>query len=127
MQDGNAPGLAMAGAEIRRYYRQRVEETKLHAYPVTMDEFTVLVVNAPYYLASDVAGEIAESADNGLAAAWWMNKDGAVTVSLRSRGAVDVGKLAVRFGGGGHPGAAGFRHAVPLTPGMAVLPYETDK
>jgi phosphoesterase RecJ-like protein len=34
--------------------------------------------------------------------------DGAVVVSLRSRGSVDVGALAQRLGGGGHRGAAGF-------------------
>jgi bifunctional oligoribonuclease and PAP phosphatase NrnA len=34
---------------------------------------------------------------------------GGVRVSLRSRGDVDVSKLAERFGGGGHRNAAGFR------------------
>lgn len=33
--------------------------------------------------------------------------DGAIRVSMRSRGAVDVGEVALRFGGGGHVNAAG--------------------
>ena len=39
-----------------------------------------------------------------------MEPDGGVGFSLRSRyaGGVDVGKLATTWGGGGHPGAAGF-------------------
>jgi nanoRNase/pAp phosphatase (c-di-AMP/oligoRNAs hydrolase) len=34
--------------------------------------------------------------------------DGSHKVSLRSKGATDVGGLATRFGGGGHKYAAGF-------------------
>ena len=37
-----------------------------------------------------------------------------VRVSLRSRGAVDVSKVAAHFGGGGHHNAAGFTRAEPL-------------
>jgi phosphoesterase RecJ-like protein len=31
-----------------------------------------------------------------------------VKVSLRSKGEVNVARIAARFGGGGHPNAAGF-------------------
>ncbi len=37
--------------------------------------------------------------------------DGAVRVSLRARGSVNVSEVAHRFGGGGHPKAAGFTAA----------------
>lgn len=40
--------------------------------------------------------------------------DGRWTVSLRSRGRVDVGLLATRFGGGGHTFAAGFEAVGPV-------------
>ena len=36
-------------------------------------------------------------------------KDGGVKASLRSRGRVDVGSLAIGLGGGGHKNAAGVR------------------
>jgi nanoRNase/pAp phosphatase (c-di-AMP/oligoRNAs hydrolase) len=38
----------------------------------------------------------------------WYYKDGKIHVSLRSDGLCDVSLLAVKHGGGGHPGAAGF-------------------
>lgn len=42
----------------------------------------------------------------------WYEREGQIKVSLRSNGAVDVAKLAEKFGGGGHKGAAGF--AIPV-------------
>ncbi len=41
-------------------------------------------------------------------------KDGRLRCSLRSRGAVDVGKIAQKFGGGGHKMAAGLYLSPPL-------------
>lgn len=102
--------LADEGVSILRYYRQRVDETKRHASTFALGEYRdVPLVNAPYYLASEVAGELAVDAPDKIAAVWWQNKGGDVTFSLRSRGDVDVGVLATKYGGGGHPGAAGFK------------------
>ncbi|MHC4735354.1 MAG: DHH family phosphoesterase, partial [Planctomycetota bacterium] len=42
------------------------------------------------------------------------SKDGRFRCSLRSRGAVDVGKIAQKFGGGGHKMAAGLFLPPPL-------------
>jgi len=42
-----------------------------------------------------------------VAALFRLREDGAVRVSMRSRGRIDVSRLAQRFGGGGHFGAAG--------------------
>ena len=41
--------------------------------------------------------------------------DGQVRVSLRSRGAVDVARVAEQFGGGGHHNAAGFSRTGELS------------
>ncbi len=41
-------------------------------------------------------------------------RDGRVKVSLRGKGDVDVSAIAAKFGGGGHPNAAGFTMAGPL-------------
>ncbi len=38
----------------------------------------------------------------------WKQKDGKIKISLRSDGSVDVGKIAARYGGGGHLQAAAF-------------------
>lgn len=49
-----------------------------------------------------------------VAAAFTEQADGRVKVSLRSRGVLDVARVAGRFGGGGHPGAAGILLEGPL-------------
>jgi bifunctional oligoribonuclease and PAP phosphatase NrnA len=41
-------------------------------------------------------------------------RDGVVKVSLRGKGEVDVSRIAARFGGGGHPNAAGCTVPGPL-------------
>ena len=52
----------------------------------------------------------------------WSRRDNKIIVSLRSDRSVDVGKLAKRFGGGGHRGASGFS-----LPGNAKLPWTSIK
>jgi bifunctional oligoribonuclease and PAP phosphatase NrnA len=47
-----------------------------------------------------------------------------VRVSARSNGAIDVNQLAGRFGGGGHPAAAGFEMALTLDRAPAALAAE---
>lgn len=42
----------------------------------------------------------------------WYEREGQIKVSLRSNGKVNVAKLAEKFGGGGHEGAAGFAFPV---------------
>ncbi|MEK7067275.1 MAG: DHHA1 domain-containing protein [Patescibacteria group bacterium] len=42
----------------------------------------------------------------------WKERDGQLFVSLRGDGSIDVSKIAQRYGGGGHKGAAGF--TVPI-------------
>ena len=101
--------LRAEGEGIWRYYRQRVDETKAHAALRELDGVMAPMVNAPFFLASEVAGELAQDAEAGWAAAWWENADGSRTYSLRSRGEVDVSEIAKRHGGGGHAGAAGFK------------------
>ncbi|KKT22880.1 MAG: Phosphoesterase, DHHA1 [Parcubacteria group bacterium GW2011_GWB1_43_8b] len=38
---------------------------------------------------------------------WYKENDG-IHVSLRAQGKVDVSKIAVKYGGGGHKNASGF-------------------
>lgn len=111
MQAETMTTLRQDAKAIHRYYRMRVEETKNHAKLVKLDEFRFPAVNAPYHLASDVAGELAEDSPHGFAAVWWQNRDGQVSFSLRSRGDFDVSELAAKHGGGGHRNAAGFKMA----------------
>jgi phosphoesterase RecJ-like protein len=47
--------------------------------------------------------------------------DGAVKLSLRARGDVDVQAIAARFGGGGHKKAAGATLAMPMAAAVAAV------
>jgi len=53
--------------------------------------------------------------------------DGQVKVSLRSRGAIDVCKIAEKFGGGGHTMAAGAHLPGPLENAKKLVFDELEK
>jgi phosphoesterase RecJ-like protein len=55
------------------------------------------------------------------------SKDGRFRCSLRSRGAVDVGKIAQKFGGGGHKMAAGLFLSPPLENAKKIILTEITK
>lgn len=99
--------LIAEGKTIHRYYRLRCEEMKRSAYETTLAGHPIWISNAPYFAASEVAGELAE---RGLAfgACYFEVEKGRFQYSLRSRGDFDVSEVAKQFGGGGHKGAAGF-------------------
>jgi oligoribonuclease NrnB/cAMP/cGMP phosphodiesterase (DHH superfamily) len=105
--------LIVEGRSIQRYYRLRVEELKASAYQATMAEHPIWIANAPYFAASEVAGELAE---RGLCfgACYFEAEGGRFQYSLRSRGDVDVSAVARQFGGGGHRAAAGFSTDQPI-------------
>ena len=62
-------------------------------------------------LMSDAVGQLAEAyPDARFAAGFFVTPDGRYVYSLRSRGDFDVSEVARSIGGGGHPGAAGFKY-----------------
>ena len=68
-----------------------------------------IAINANALFASELGNSLAEqSGSYGLI--WQLSGDGEVKASLRSKGkTLDVSVIATRYGGGGHPNAAGFR------------------
>ncbi len=104
--DRGAIALIAEGNGIQRYYRLRVEELKRSAYPAMLGGAACYISNAPYFAASEVAGEIADRAAFG--ACYFEVERGRFQYSLRSRGEFDVSAVARQFGGGGHKNAAGF-------------------
>lgn len=67
-----------------------------------------LAINADSLFASELGNRLAErSGTFGLI--WQLAADGEIKASLRAAGNVDVAAIASRYGGGGHPNAAGFR------------------
>lgn len=124
--------LIAEGRPLLRYYRARVEEIKKSAYLATWsgdvphDAWEGLrdlglglaqfgIANAPYFAASEVAGEL-EAMDERCAfgASYFEVAAGEWQYSLRSRGKTDVSAIAKLFGGGGHAGAAGFQVPRPI-------------
>jgi oligoribonuclease NrnB/cAMP/cGMP phosphodiesterase (DHH superfamily) len=105
--DAGAQTLIAEGGAIQRYYRLRVEELKHSAYPATLDGQNIWIANAPYFAASEVAGELTER-DGAFGACYFEVEGGRWQYSLRSRGDFDVSAVARKFGGGGHKAAAGF-------------------
>ncbi len=71
--------------------------------------FPGLAVNANALFASELGNLLAEQSGS-FGMVWQLAADGEVKVSLRSQGKhLDVSVIAARYGGGGHPNAAGFR------------------
>ncbi|WP_024516964.1 DHHA1 domain-containing protein [Bradyrhizobium sp. Tv2a-2] len=100
--------LIEEGYSINRYYRQRVEELKSHAYMAKLGNHLVCIANAPYFAASEVAGELSHREGAAFGACYFEVEPGKFQYSLRSRGDFDVSAVAKQFGGGGHKAAAGF-------------------
>jgi hypothetical protein len=122
MGDG-AQRLISEGYSLQRYYRLRVEEFKRGAYRSTMFfdgglagsiEAPCMATNAPYFAASEVAGELSAMDGVAFGLCYFEGSDGSYYYSLRSRGDFDVSEVAKSYGGGGHKNAAGFKSKSPV-------------
>ena len=69
---------------------------------------TGLAINANGLFASELGNLLAEKSGS-FGMIWQISADGDAKISLRSNGDYDVAAIAVRYGGGGHRNAAGFR------------------
>jgi oligoribonuclease NrnB/cAMP/cGMP phosphodiesterase (DHH superfamily) len=107
MQPGGVALLAKDGEAIERKHFKDIQELIAgFAHKLTIQGYTVPALNAPYFYSSDAGHILAK--DQPFAVCYWYGEDG-VTFSLRSTGDVDVSEIATRYGGGGHPKAAGFK------------------
>lgn len=85
-----------------------------HGQPVIADDDQAwlairgIAINANVLFASELGNLLAERSGS-FALVWQFAANGEVKASLRSKGNFDVASIAVRYGGGGHPNAAGFR------------------
>lgn len=99
--------LRAEGRAINRYYRLRVEEFKRASYVASLGGHLARIANAPYFAASEVAGDLcSDGVDFG--ACYFEIGANRYQYSLRSHGPFDVSAVAKQFGGGGHLNAAGF-------------------
>ncbi len=82
---------------------------------------------ASYEDTEDLINECQRISSIEVAALFVELKDGRIRCSLRSKGAVDVCKIAQKFGGGGHKMAAGMYLTGPLENAMCVISEELEK
>ena len=111
---GRVGELIAEGKTLQRYYRLRVEEMKAAAYPAMIAGNRCMISNAPYFAASEVAGELALGEAVKFGATYYQAERDKWTYSLRSRGDFDVSEIAKQYGGGGHKNAAGFSVSFPV-------------
>jgi len=100
------------GAAIERKHHKDISELlAVTRREMVIGGHRVPVANLPYTMASDAAGQMAETAPF---AACYYDRPDARVFSLRSRGdgGLDVAEIAAGYGGGGHKNASGFQ--VPL-------------
>jgi hypothetical protein len=105
--------LVTAGETVMRKLMKDLEELlPLTASLGTIDGHQVPIANLPTTMASEGANLLAEKYKMmPFAATYWIAGDGSANFSLRSlKGTgADVQAVAVKFGGGGHANAAGFK------------------
>lgn len=130
MKTSSVAVLIVEGHVIQRYYRARVDELKKSSYvaefilpsptapvgvPSIEPRLFAAVVNAPYFAASEVAGEVIDDFPGAqFGASYFEVRPGQWQYSLRSRSDFDVSAIAKRYGGGGHKDAAGFTVPRPV-------------
>jgi uncharacterized protein len=102
--------LVKQGDAINRKQAKDITELISNcAMKVKIGGHTVWCANLPYTLASEAAHQMCYD-DKTFAAAYYVDKDWNYVFSLRSRSdGMDVSKIALLYGGGGHKNASGFR------------------
>lgn len=98
IQEGN-----LLGAYRTRMVRRLIQE---NAVPVKFMGYRIFAVNGARPFTSEIGHALYKMRPP--MAIIWQEKPAGITVSLRSDSSVDVSKIAARFGGGGHKGAAAF-------------------
>jgi len=117
--------LEHEGRVLCRQQRKSVQRLMHSRHAMYLSGFEGLAVNAPPQFASDLGESLARESGtfgliyqfNGQRQRW--------ECSLRSTGAFNVANLAIQFGGGGHPNAAGFTLDADQAPcrGVLELPF----
>lgn len=106
------------GEAIQAYIDTFGEKVRAMAIWRKVGGFEVPVINTPYMNCSEHVGKLAEeNPEAPFAVGYFVNAHGQWQFSLRSRPnkdepggeQFDVSDIALQYGGGGHPGAAGFQ------------------
>lgn len=109
--------LRREGEAIQRYREKLASQTAGNARRAEIAGYEVPVVNATTDVSIVCARLLARHPEAPFAGAYRETASGDRRWSLRSRGEVDVARIAEERGGGGHPAASGFLERLP--PGSA--------
>ncbi len=92
------------GLAVLAYQRRVIEKVVSTAEHVIFENIRAFSANTQT-LTSEVGNTLLKKRTLAII---WSRKNGKIAVSLRSRGKLDVSKVAAKYGGGGHRHAAGF-------------------
>ncbi|MDO8676662.1 MAG: DHHA1 domain-containing protein [Candidatus Azambacteria bacterium] len=89
-------------------YEDKIIENMIResAYPVIFEGHKIYAINAPRFLRSKIGMQLSKKYPPFSLV--WVRDKNRIEVSLRSNGGLNVSEIALKFGGGGHPNAAGF-------------------
>lgn len=105
--------LATYGRAAMAKTYQYVREVSKNACRVRFEGFDVPIVNAPQFDISELLNYLATN--EPFAMGWWQLADKRFKYSLRVKDSgIDVSRFAQKWGGGGHPAAAGFEADSPI-------------
>lgn len=107
------------GGVILRMQARKVEEICARAYWREIDGHKVPVANATSFT-SEVGDRLCQLHPTAPFSAFFYDIEGLRCWGLRSPGRMDVSAIAKKFGGGGHPSAAGFTEPAYVRP----APYD---
>jgi len=112
--DSKIKDVIFAGNVLERKLQKDVDSLiETCAFEGIVNGYTVLVANIPYMFASD-AGHKMVKKKAPFSVTYFVTKDGNYAYSFRANGKYNVAKLAAKFGGGGHPNAAGCTTDYPI-------------
>lgn len=107
------------GKAILEFSGRVINDIVSSAEQVKFAGHKALAVNSPV-LVSEV-GHVLATRAKGIGIIW-VKKSDKLKISLRSNGKVDVSKIALKYGGGGHKAAASF--SLPIKKGIITFPWE---
>lgn len=94
------------GKTILQYQERIVSDLAQNGEEVVFENKKAMAINSPVFI-SEIGEYIREVRKIPLAIIWYKN-NAVISVSLRSSEEVDCSKIALKYGGGGHPRSSGF-------------------
>lgn len=104
-EDETLETCLIQGRALLDFFTSKINEAIGHAIAVNFQGKSALVVNAPYWMSSELGNVLSKISNFGVV--WSMAQDRRFICSLRSSDGTDVSAIAKMFGGGGHGPAAG--------------------